>query len=71
MWLCEQHNVVNRKLNKPVFECTMEKLEKRWRKGLCEPQDPGAGLVTSALSAVSSPLSTPPPQRLSGFQPKF
>ncbi|KAF4047438.1 Erv1 / Alr family [Phytophthora infestans] len=71
MWLCEQHNVVNRKLNKPVFECTMEKLEERWRKGLCEPQDPGAGLVTSALSAVSSPLSTPPPQRLSGFQPKF
>lgn len=33
MWLCEQHNIVNRKLHKPVFECTMENLSKRWRKG--------------------------------------
>ncbi|KAL4160087.1 hypothetical protein PRNP1_000658 [Phytophthora ramorum] len=33
MWLCEQHNIVNRKIHKPVFECTMEKLEERWRKG--------------------------------------
>ncbi|KAI9912317.1 hypothetical protein PsorP6_005927 [Peronosclerospora sorghi] len=32
-WLCEQHNIVNRKLNKPVFVCTMENLEERWRKG--------------------------------------
>lgn len=33
MWLCEQHNIVNRKIHKPLFECTMEKLEERWRKG--------------------------------------
>ncbi|KAF4324221.1 hypothetical protein BBO99_00000061 [Phytophthora kernoviae] len=33
MWLCEQHNIVNRKIHKPVFDCTMEKLEERWRKG--------------------------------------
>ncbi|KAI9910323.1 hypothetical protein PsorP6_010220 [Peronosclerospora sorghi] len=33
MWLCEQHNIVNRKLNKPVFVCTMKNLEERWRKG--------------------------------------
>ncbi|CAI5743453.1 unnamed protein product [Hyaloperonospora brassicae] len=33
MWLCEQHNVVNRKLHKPLFECTMPNLEERWRKG--------------------------------------
>eukprot|EP00980_Cylindrotheca_fusiformis_P024492 scaffold11961_cov122-Cylindrotheca_fusiformis.AAC.4 len=32
LWLCEQHNRVNRKLGKPVFECTMDKLDERWRK---------------------------------------
>ncbi|RLN14323.1 hypothetical protein BBJ28_00012115 [Nothophytophthora sp. Chile5] len=33
MWLCEQHNIVNRKIHRPTFECTMENLEERWRKG--------------------------------------
>ncbi|CAI5704265.1 unnamed protein product [Peronospora effusa] len=33
MWLCEQHNIVNRKIHKPMFKCTMENLEERWRKG--------------------------------------
>ena len=33
MWLCEQHNIVNRKIHKPVFQCTMENLDERWRKG--------------------------------------
>ena len=32
IWLCEQHNVVNKKLGKPVFQCTIEKLDERWRK---------------------------------------
>ncbi|GLD93280.1 hypothetical protein PINS_up001872 [Pythium insidiosum] len=33
LWLCEQHNLVNKKIHKPLFECTMEKLDERWRKG--------------------------------------
>lgn len=30
-WLCEAHNMVNRRLNKPVFDC--EKLDERWDCG--------------------------------------
>jgi FAD-linked sulfhydryl oxidase len=31
-WLCEQHNTVNEKLGKPLFDCTMTSLDERWRK---------------------------------------
>ena len=30
--LCEQHNIVNKKLGKPVFSCDMQTLDDRWRK---------------------------------------
>ncbi len=30
MWLCERHNEVNRRLNKPEFPCGKENLEKAW-----------------------------------------
>lgn len=30
-WLCEQHNVVNEKLGKPLFSCDMMSLDERWR----------------------------------------
>lgn len=32
IWLCEQHNIVNKKLGKPLFQCTLDKLDERWRK---------------------------------------
>ena len=32
IWLCEQHNVVNQKLGKPLFQCSIDKLDERWRK---------------------------------------
>ena len=32
LWLCDQHNQVNQKLGKPLFECKMETLDERWRK---------------------------------------
>jgi len=32
--MCEQHNRVNEKLNKECFPCTMEALDRRWRKGV-------------------------------------
>ncbi|WVW84618.1 hypothetical protein I302_106652 [Kwoniella bestiolae CBS 10118] len=35
-WLCERHNTVNRKLGKPVFECSLGKLDGRWKDG---PED--------------------------------
>jgi FAD-linked sulfhydryl oxidase len=27
LWLCDQHNIVNAKLGKPVFNCTIRRLE--------------------------------------------
>ncbi|RDX56799.1 FAD-dependent thiol oxidase, partial [Lentinus brumalis] len=32
-WLCEQHNEVNERLGKDKFECTVEKLDERWKDG--------------------------------------
>ena len=32
-WLCEQHNEVNERLGKEKFECTIEKLDERWKDG--------------------------------------
>ncbi len=32
IWLCEQHNIVNEKLGKPKFNCSMDNLDERWRK---------------------------------------
>ena len=31
LWLCDAHNEVNRKLGKPVFDCST--WEQRWRDG--------------------------------------
>jgi FAD-linked sulfhydryl oxidase len=31
-WLCQQHNFVNQKLGKPIFDCSMPSLDERWRK---------------------------------------
>lgn len=30
-WMCEAHNMVNRKLEKPQFDCS--KVNERWRDG--------------------------------------
>lgn len=32
IWLCEQHNLVNEKLDKNQFKCEMKNLDERWRK---------------------------------------
>ncbi|KAL0589287.1 hypothetical protein ABG067_002506 [Albugo candida] len=33
LWLCEQHNLVNEKIGKPIFQCNMSTLSERWRTG--------------------------------------
>lgn len=33
-WMCEAHNVVNRRLGKPTFNCALA--EARWMKEACE-----------------------------------
>ncbi len=30
-WLCFQHNLVNQKLNKPIFNCEKSNYEARWK----------------------------------------
>lgn len=30
-WMCDMHNIVNKKLGKPIFDCT--KVEERWHTG--------------------------------------
>lgn len=37
VWLCEQHNVVNRKIGKASYPCDMKTLDERWRKST-DPQ---------------------------------
>lgn len=32
LWVCEQHNLVNEKLGKPIFKCDVDLLDERWRK---------------------------------------
>eukprot|EP00041_Stephanoeca_diplocostata_P009797 m.152958 g.152958 ORF g.152958 m.152958 type:complete len:189 (+) comp17902_c0_seq2:278-844(+) len=32
-WMCEIHNEVNDRLGKPMFDCSIEKVDERWRKG--------------------------------------
>ncbi|CEG39193.1 augmenter of liver regeneration [Plasmopara halstedii] len=51
IWLCEQHNIVNRKIQKPEFECTMNRLEERWRKGhpVCWGQESDAESAGESL----------------------
>lgn len=33
LWVCEQHNLVNAKLGKETFPCSLKKLDERWRTG--------------------------------------
>lgn len=30
LWLCEVHNIVNERLNKPLFPCNLDALKERW-----------------------------------------
>ena len=32
LWLCEQHNLVNEKLGKDLYQCNINNLDERWRK---------------------------------------
>ena len=33
IWMCNMHNNVNAKLNKPTFPCDLATLDARWRNG--------------------------------------
>jgi mitochondrial FAD-linked sulfhydryl oxidase len=33
LWLCQQHNLVNEKLSKPIFPCNINSLDERWKYG--------------------------------------
>ena len=44
VWVCEAHNRVNTLLGKPLYPCTLSKLDARWRSGGpdCDPGLPEA-----------------------------
>ncbi|GAX18493.1 hypothetical protein FisN_10Hh309 [Fistulifera solaris] len=44
-WMCEQHNLVNEKLGKSVFDCDLKNLDKRWRKNTQDPECKTSGLL--------------------------
>eukprot|EP00903_Cladosiphon_okamuranus_P006194 g6091.t1 len=33
LWACQQHNLVNEKIGKPTFACTLPALDERWKTG--------------------------------------
>ena len=33
LWMCRQHNIVNKKLGKEEFDCQIGKLDERWKVG--------------------------------------
>jgi len=39
LWMCRLHNEVNEKLDKPLFSCEVESIERRWREGGEECED--------------------------------
>lgn len=36
VWVCQLHNKINKHLGKTLFPCSIEALDKRWRKGPAE-----------------------------------
>jgi mitochondrial FAD-linked sulfhydryl oxidase len=30
IWMCKQHNIINKQIGKPMFPCIQERLEERW-----------------------------------------
>ena len=40
-WCCEFHNHVNEKLGKPIFPCSADELDLRWRDGRDECWEQG------------------------------
>ena len=39
MWMCQQHNLVNDSIGKPLFSCTVPNLIKRWGPVTLPPTD--------------------------------
>eukprot|EP00617_Octactis_speculum_P017327 CAMPEP_0185771650 /NCGR_PEP_ID=MMETSP1174-20130828/64434_1 /TAXON_ID=35687 /ORGANISM="Dictyocha speculum, Strain CCMP1381" /LENGTH=195 /DNA_ID=CAMNT_0028457561 /DNA_START=19 /DNA_END=603 /DNA_ORIENTATION=- len=52
IWLCRQHNLVNAKLDKPAFDCSIQNLDLRWRDGAphCFEERERLGVDTSRES---------------------
>ena len=63
MWVCEQHNLVNDKLGKPLFSCDLARLDRRWRFGgeqceyhMDEHAEPGGGAGPGAAAPQTGKL---------------
>ncbi|TPP61040.1 FAD-linked sulfhydryl oxidase ALR [Fasciola gigantica] len=40
-WMCMQHNLVNKKIHKPLFDCStaLERWRYGWKDGSCDPPE--------------------------------
>ena len=56
LWLCELHNVVNERLRKPQFPCTLEALKERWGKCGCFDPPPN-GTEAAGVEAAPAPAA--------------
>ena len=63
VWVCEQHNLVNEKLGKPLFPCDLATLDKRWRKGeaRCWGEEEGGGAGAGAATTTETNTKQQPP----------
>jgi hypothetical protein len=52
LWLCRVHNIVNERLGKPAFPCTLEALKERWGSCGCFDAE-GEGNSTAAAAAAA------------------
>ena len=61
VWVCEQHNLVNEELGKPLFPCDLATLDKRWRKGeaRCWGEEEGGAAATAATPETNTKQQPP------------
>ncbi len=55
MWLCDQHNRVNKKLSKPIFPCSVSALDLRWRQGRSDCWTDGTAIFAGEEEALAAP----------------
>jgi hypothetical protein len=64
LWLCQLHNIVNDRLGKPAFPCTLDALKERWGKCGCFDPPSNATDATGAgapvVAAAARLLRQPP-----------
>ena len=64
LWLCKLHNIVNERLNKPQFPCTLDALKERWGNCGCFDPPANSSSVTIAKAPAAAPAAAAAPFKL-------